>query len=60
MNWVVIGIIALAVIIVICIIIKLYLKKKLDSIDGLNGSHITDLNYDGETVIGNFGDDKPS
>jgi hypothetical protein len=58
MNWVVIGIIALAVIIVICIIIKLHLKKKLDSIDGLNGSHITDLNHDGETVIGNFGDDK--
>lgn len=57
MNWVIIAICILVVIIFISVVIKLHLKKRLDDIDGFNGVHTVDMNKDGETVIGRFGDD---
>ena len=59
MNWVLAAILAAAVVIVIAVLIKLHLKKKLDSIDGLNGVHTTNLTDDEGTVIGVFGDEPP-
>lgn len=52
MNWVVIAIIALAVVVVILILIKLRLRKRLNDIDGVNGTH-----RGKDNIIASLGDD---
>ncbi|MDD4849245.1 MAG: hypothetical protein PHO10_00945 [Gemmiger sp.] len=59
MSWILIALVALAAIVAVCILVKIHLKKRLDSIDGLNGVFKEDQTGHNGTTIGSFGDEEP-
>lgn len=57
MKWTMIAIIAIVIFIIISILLKCYLRRKLNDIDGLGGVNKANLTNHGGTVIGAFGND---
>lgn len=55
MNWIWLSLGMLGVLIVICAFVKLYLRKKLDDIDGLG--HVTKKGSK-QNIIAYFGDEE--